>query len=86
MKRTVCTFRIYHCYRSMFTLRRPSDIHKFSGQELLVDKYLIILVCAVYGISRSSLNFSCTCINELFSNEELLHIVPTLRILEIPFY
>lgn len=86
MKCTVSTFRIYHHYRSMFTSRRPSDIHKFNGQKLLVDKYMIILVCAVHVISRSSLIFSCTCINEMFSNEESLHIVPTLRILEILFY
>lgn len=73
LKRTMSTFRIYHCYRSMFTLRRPSDIHKFNGQELFADKYLLILVCAVRGLSRSSLNLFMYLYNELFSSEELLH-------------
>lgn len=76
VKCTVSTFRIYHCYRSVFTLRRPSDIHKFNGHELLADKYLTILVCAVRGLSKSSLSVFMYLYNELFSNEGLLHIIP----------
>lgn len=52
LKHTMSTFRIYHCYQNMFTLRRPSDIHKSNGQELFADKYLIILVCAVHSFQK----------------------------------
>lgn len=72
LKRTMSTFRIYHCYRSMFTLRRPSDIHKFKGQDLFADKYLIILVCAVHSLQKFTHFIHIPIHNELFSTEEVL--------------
>lgn len=72
LKCTMSTFRMHHRYRSVFTLRRPSDMSKSNGQELFAEQYWKYLHVQ-YILSRSSLSLFMDLYNELYANEELLH-------------